>query len=121
MSTTIIKNWKYNQIKELKEIDFKLEDILNGTKAAFDERSFEQIGKILDGRQELFDLVSQKIETQIARTREEESSPKNTTLYFSLLLETKDFMTATINLLDQYHAAHDSSVEPARIEVQPID
>lgn len=109
------KKLKYNQIKELKEIDFKLEEIFDKTKKAFDERSFEQIGNVLNSKQELFDLVSQKIEKQVARTRTEESSPKNTTLYFSLLLETKDLLTATMNLLEQYYKEHDSSIEPARV------
>lgn len=104
------KKLKYNQIKELKEIDHALEEIFDQTKNAFDERSFEQIGKIIGRKQELFDLVQQKIEKQIARTRTEESSPKNTTLYFSLLLETKDLITATMNLLEKYYDAHDSSI-----------
>ncbi len=110
------KKLKYNQIKELKEIDLKFEEIFNKTQMAFDNRSFEQIGIILNQKQELFDLVSEKIQKQVARTRTEESSPKNTTLYFSLLLETKDLMTATMNLLQQYHDEHDSSVAPATIE-----
>lgn len=109
------KKLKYNQIKELKEIDFKLEEILDKTQKAFDERSFEQIGNILAGKQELFDLVSQKIDKQVARTRTEESSPKNTTLYFSLLLETKDLLTATMNLLEQYFDEHDSSIPAAKV------
>ncbi len=110
------KKLTYNQIKELKEIDAELESILSDTKKAFDNRSFEEIGVVLESKQKLFDLVSEKIQTQVSRTRTEESSPKNTTLYFSLLLETKDLMTATMNLLEQYHTAHDSSVEPATIE-----
>ncbi|WP_293297590.1 inorganic phosphate transporter [Allomuricauda sp.] len=109
------KKLKYNQIKELKEIDQKLEDIFNNTQKAFDERSFEQIGIILNSKQELYDLVSQKIDKQVARTRTEESSPKNTTLYFSLLLETRDLITAMMNLLELYYAEHDSSVKPATI------
>ena len=104
------KKLKYNQIKELKEIDHALEDIFDQTKMAFDERSFEQIGTIIGRKQELFDLVQQKIEKQIARTRTEESSPKNTTLYFSLLLETKDLITTTMNLLEKYYDSHDSSI-----------
>ena len=112
------KKLKYTQIKELKEINSKLEEIFNNTKKAFDERSFEQIGTILENKHELFDLVSQKIEKQVARTRTEESSPKNTTLYFSLLLETKDLMTATMNLLELYYQKHDSSVPPAKTEPQ---
>ena len=110
------KKLKYNQIKELKQIDEKLEEVFNLTQTAFDERSFEQIGIVLGKKQELFDMVSEKIQTQVARTRTEESSPKNTTLYFSLLLETKDLMTATMNLLEQYYNEHDSSVAPATID-----
>ncbi|WP_421823865.1 inorganic phosphate transporter [Flagellimonas oceanensis] len=110
------KKLKYNQIKELKEIDNKLEEIFNGTQKAFEERSFEQIGAILDSKQELYDLVSQKIDIQVSRTRTEESSPKNTTLYFSILLETRDLITAMMNLLEQYYREHDSTVAPATIE-----
>jgi len=109
------KKLKYNQIKELKEIDNKLAEIFNNTKQAFDERSFEQIGNILERKQELFDLVSQKIEKQVARTRTEESSPKNTTLYFSLLLETKDLMNAVIELLEMYYLEYDDSIIPAKV------
>tara|TARA_R110002050_G_scaffold48356_3_gene112484 strand:+ start:41120 stop:43420 length:2301 start_codon:yes stop_codon:yes gene_type:complete len=111
------KKLKYNQIKELKEIDAKLESVFNATKMAFDTKSFEQIGVILKNKNEAFDLVSQKIEKQVARTRTEESSPKNTTLYFSLLQETKDLLVATMNLLELYYNEHDSSVKPAKIEV----
>ncbi len=109
------KKLKYNQIKELKEIDAELEILLNKTSKAFDNRSFEEIGVVLNNKQALFDLVSQKIQKQVARTRTEESSPKNTTLYFSLLLETKDLMTATMNLLELYYMEHDSSIPPATL------
>ena len=33
---------------------------------------------------------------------EEESSPKNTTLYFSLLIETKEMIENTMSLLELY-------------------
>ncbi|MGB5553134.1 MAG: inorganic phosphate transporter [Flavobacteriaceae bacterium] len=110
------KKLKYNQIKELKEIDSVLDEIFEQTRIAFDERSFKQIGTVIGRKQELYDLVSQKIEKQVARTRTEESSPKNTTLYFSLLLETKDLITAVMNLLEKYYKAHDSSVLPAKLD-----
>ena len=110
------KKLKYNQIKELKEIDEKLDILLNETKQAFETRSFKQVGIILGSKQSLLDTVSQKIEKQIARTRTEESSPKNTTLYFTILLETKDFINATMNLLELYYQEHDSTVKPAKVE-----
>ena len=110
------KKLKYNQVKELTEINQELESLLGRSKLAFDNRSFEEIGKILQMKEELFKMVSLKVEKQVQRTRSEESSPKNTTLYFSLLLETKDLMTATINLLELYHDMHDRSIDLARTD-----
>ena len=109
------KKLKFSQIKELKEVDDAFEALFNDTKDAFDSHSFEQIGSIIRRKKELFDLVTDKIVKQVARTRTDESSPKNTTLYFSLLLETKDLLTATMNLLEEYYNSHDASVEPATI------
>ena len=63
----------------------------------------------------LLKSVSKKIEKQISRTRTEESSPKNTSLYFSLLTETKDLVVATMNLLELYNDQYDSSVPKAEI------
>lgn len=110
------KKLKYNQFKELTEINQQLDVLFTKTKQAFDNRSFEEIGEIIKSKQDLYNMVSDKIEKQVARTRTEESSPKNTTLYFSLLLETKDLITATMNLLEQYYQRYDSTIEPATVE-----
>jgi Na+/phosphate symporter len=115
------KKLKYNQIKELKEINNKLEEVFNNAKQALDERSFERIGGVLKRKQELFNLVSQKIEKQVERTRTDESSPKNTTLYFSLLLETKELMTVIIDLLEMYYLEYDGSIVPAKIMEEPSE
>lgn len=109
------KKLKFNQIKELKEVDNSIEALFNDAKVAFDSRSFEKIGTILNRKNDAFNLLTEKIQKQVERTRTEESSPKNTTLYFGVLLETKDLLTATMNLLEEYHNAHDSSVKPATI------
>ncbi len=109
------KKLKFSQIKELKEVDERFEIFFSNTKKAFDSSSFEQIGIILKRKSEIISLVTDKIQKQVERTRSEESSPKNTTLYFSLLLETKDLLNATMNLMEEYHAAYDSSVTPATI------
>ncbi|MBT8244283.1 MAG: inorganic phosphate transporter [Winogradskyella sp.] len=111
------KKLKFSQIKELKEIDDKLEILFEDTRTAFKSESFEKIGAILDERTEVYKLVKDKIKEQVKRTRTEESSPKNTTLYFSLLLETKDLIKSTMSLLEEYHDSFDSSVEPATINV----
>lgn len=107
------KKLKFSQIKELKEVDMRFERFFNNTKHAFESHSFEEIGSILGRKEEIVNLVTDKIQKQVERTRSEESSPKNTTLYFGILLETKDLLVATMNLLEEYHRAHDSSVRPA--------
>ncbi len=112
------KKLKFNQIKELKEVDARFEVLFNNTKAAFDTRSFEEVGNILSRKSEIISLVTNKIQKQVERTRNEESSPKNTTLYFSILLETKDLLNATMNLLEVYYNAHDGSVKPAKIDTE---
>ena len=112
------KKLKYTQIKELKELDITLEDLFNNTQEIFQSRRFQQIENILRQRDELFTMVSDKIERQVARTRTEESSPKNTTLYFSLLTETKDLVKSTLKLLELYYSEHDSTIEPARVQKQ---
>jgi len=109
------KKLKFNQVKELRQVDDAIEILFSDTKKAFDSRSFEQIGELLRNKKVVYDLVKEKIQAQVSRTRTEESSPKNTTLYFSLLLETKDLLNATMNLLEEYHNSHDSSVEPATL------
>jgi phosphate/sulfate permease len=109
------KKLKFSQIKELKEVDDRFETLFENTRKAFESRSFEEIGIILTKKDDISKLVKTKIQKQVERTRTEEQSPKNTTLYFSVLLETKDLLNAIMNLLEEYHNSHDSSVEPATI------
>ncbi|MDT0606043.1 inorganic phosphate transporter [Croceitalea rosinachiae] len=109
------KKLKYNQIKELKDLDQHLEQLFSDTSEVFSNRSFERIGSMLATRDSYVELVDEKIKKQVARTRTEESSPKNTTLYFSLLTESKDLIKATMKLLELYYTEHDSSIAPAKI------
>lgn len=108
------KKLKFSQIKELKEVEERFERFFNNTQKAFETLSFDDIGIILGRRKEITTLVTDKIQKQVERTRKDESSPKNTTLYFNILLETKDLLNATMNLLEEYYSAHDSSITPAK-------
>ena len=98
------KGLKKNQSKELKQIDKDLNALFVKTRAAFDLRAFDQISNLLEEKQSLLDTVSVYAQTQVERTRTTESSQKNTTLYFSILLETEDLIKATISLLELYAA-----------------
>ena len=100
------KNLKKGQIKDLKIIDEQLSSMLKEIALIFEERNFDNISKIVNEKQELLSHVSKSIEKQIERIRTEESSPKNTTLYFGNLLETKDIITAIMSLLELYQEFH---------------
>jgi len=93
---------RFNQIKDLKETEQQLNTLFGKIKSTFSERNFENINLILDEKQQLLDKVNERIKKQVTRTRAEDDSPKNTTLYFSLLLETKDLIKATMSLLEAY-------------------
>ena len=100
------KPLRFNQIRDLQEINEKLSTFLEETCVAFKERNYSKIEALLDEKKALYDNVTDKIQKQVERTRTEESSPKNTTLYFGLLLETKDLIEEIMNLLDLYTTEH---------------
>ena len=105
------KNLKKDQISDLKEIDNQLSDLLAKVSTIFEHRSFDDLDPILVEKQALLQDVSASIEKQVTRIRQEESSPKNTTLYFSILLETQDLITALMSLLQTYEEFHISTRE----------
>jgi phosphate/sulfate permease len=96
------KNLKKGQLNDLKQIDEELSDLLLKVADVFEKRTFDNLSEILIEKQALFTNVTSSIEKQVARIRTDETSPKNTTLYFSLLLETKDLLSALMNLLNTY-------------------
>ncbi|MCB0458320.1 MAG: inorganic phosphate transporter, partial [Flavobacteriaceae bacterium] len=103
------KALRFNQIKELQEIDDTLGALLTEIEVIFNEKKFEQIKTVIDKKDDILAGISQRIEKQIARTRTEESSPKNTTLYFNILLETKDLVQAIMNLMEEYYNSYNKS------------
>jgi len=97
---------KFNQFKDLKEIEDRLDLLYKEIIDIFNSRKFERIAFVIAQKNELLGLISMKIDTQIERTRSEESSPKNTTLYFNILLETKDLVNSIMNLMEEYYDSY---------------
>jgi hypothetical protein len=93
---------KKGQKDDLILIDTDLEKLLQDIEDTFKNRSFEDINMILSAKQVLLDHVSESIDRQVKRIRTEESSKKNSTLYFGILVETKDLISAIMNLLELY-------------------
>jgi len=112
------KKLKKKQAEELLDINDKLVHLFGKIREVFEARTFEVIVPgIIEEKQAILDKVQEAIKKQVERTRTEESSPKNTTLYFSILLETQDLIKANMNILSLYHDEHNRSIDLMDIEV----
>ena len=96
------KNLKKSQIADLKNIDESLSELMKLISNLFESQEFANLKKVLVKKDVLLSEVNESINKQVDRIRNEPSSPKNTTLYFSILLETKDLIEATMHLLELY-------------------
>ncbi|MEE4001287.1 inorganic phosphate transporter [Tenacibaculum sp. FZY0031] len=109
------KHLKKGQIKDLKSIDNTLSKLLDDIANTFENRSFDNLEHIINEKKELLKDVSKSIEKQVDRIRTDETSPKNTTLYFSILIETQDLVSGLMSLLETYEEFH-ISTKTAEIE-----
>ncbi|TDE06755.1 inorganic phosphate transporter [Flavobacterium hiemivividum] len=96
------KKLKFNQIKGLKIIDKQLQQLLHSLEESFKNEDFNTIDHILNDKQVLLDTVSELITKQIKTIRTTETSPKNSKLYFALLLEVNDLVKSITNLLELF-------------------
>ncbi|MCK5440527.1 MAG: inorganic phosphate transporter [Maribacter sp.] len=104
------KALKKKQAEELLEINEKLVHLFGKIRDVFDTRTFHEIvPDIIEEKKALLSSVQESIQRQVERTRTEESSPKNTTLYFSILLETQDLIKANMNILHLYFEEHNNT------------
>ncbi|WP_445455750.1 inorganic phosphate transporter [Flavobacterium sp. HNIBRBA15423] len=96
------KQLKFNQIRDLKSVDNKLQNLFERLDIVLQKEDFSQIDEILKEKGTLLDSISELIQKQIIRIRTTENSPKNSKLYFGLLLETNDLVKAAMNLLELF-------------------
>jgi phosphate/sulfate permease len=96
------KSLKFNQVRDLKSIDNELKNLFERLESSFTKEDFSELDEILKEKNNLLDAISLLIQKQIDRIRTTENSPKNSKLYFGLLLETNDLVKATMNLLELF-------------------
>ena len=89
------KKLKFSQIKELKEVASSIEGLFNDVNEAFASESFDEIAKVLNDHEPVRALVNQKIQSQVSRTRSDESSPK--TQHFTLVFFLKQRLIKDVN------------------------
>lgn len=96
---------KLAQIRELKNIESHLKSTIKEAREAFRlKQNIKEFQDVLFEKNKITELIDEKINTQIERTRTEETSPKNTTLYFNFLIRTKELITHKLELIDKYYS-----------------
>ncbi len=96
------KQLKFNQIRDLKSVDIELQKLFDAIEVIFEKNSFDQLDAVIKSKNEIHQHVSILIQKQIERIRTVETSPKNSKLYFALLLESNDLIKATMQLLELF-------------------
>ncbi len=93
------KSLKQFQVDDLKVISGELNDLFEQLHEIFDEYEFRDIERLREEIKDLLEEVYEMIHDHIRYIRESEDSARNTKLYFGLLLETKNLLESTKELL----------------------
>ena len=94
---------KTQQINDLNEIFESLSSVFKEGIEAFNVQfSDKEFNDVLIQKKDNFDLLNQKIDDQILRI-EGETSPKNTALYFNILIRTKDLILHKFDLVEEFY------------------
>lgn len=96
------KQLKFNQTRDLKSVELHILQLFKDIENIFDNKNFDSIDEVLAEKDVVLNSISDLIQKQIERIRTTENSPKNSKLYFGLLLETNDLIKATMNLLELF-------------------
>ena len=95
---------KLAQIRELMSIENNLKSTSKEAREAFKhQQNINEFLDVLAEKEKIFELIDDKINTQIERTREEETSPRSTALYFNFLIRTKELITHKFELVEKYY------------------
>lgn len=95
---------KFNQVRDLKNIEIQIQNLFNKIETAFKNKKFEKIDEILIEKAAVLENISDLIQKQVVKIKATDANAKNCKLYFSLLLKTNDVIKSTIDLLLLFRA-----------------
>ena len=94
---------KLSQIRDLNEINSFTKSIFKESMKNFENNSFTEFKVVLGKKEKIKKEIQNKINAQIELTRNVETSPKNTTLYFNILLKTKEINKVKFNIVEEFY------------------
>ena len=93
---------KLSQVRDLQSVYELTEAVFHEAMEAYNNNSEAKINLVLENRKDILKQLDEKINNQIALTRNEETSPKNTTLYFNILLKSKDLYLHKLSIMETF-------------------
>lgn len=93
------KPLRRSQAKDLKYLVEQLGEWFSNIHMTYRRMDFSKIDEIIKEREVIQAHINALLDKQINRIRTSENSPKNSRLYFSILLETNELLSSTFKLL----------------------
>ena len=101
----------YNQLRELKELEDDMNNFFGKIVQTFEKRKYEEIKSIFSIKESLVKSLNKKIKSQVSRTKDKDSGPRNTRLYFEFLNKTQNIVSEYLKILELYSEKYDKKIE----------
>ena len=101
----------YNQLRELKELEDDMNNFFKKIVQTFEKQKYEEIKSIFSIKESLIKSLNKKIKSQVSRTKDKDSGPRNTRLYFEFLNKTQNIVSEYLKILELYSEKYDKKAE----------
>ena len=101
----------YNQLRELKELEDDMNNFFGKIVQTFEKRKYEEIKSIFSIKESLVKSLNKKIKSQVSRTKDKDSGPRNTRLYFEFLNKTQNIVSEYLKILELYSEKYDKKLK----------
>ena len=101
----------YNQLRELKELEDDMNNFFKKIVQTFEKQKYEEIKSIFSIKESLIKSLNKKIKSQVSRTKDKDSGPRNTRLYFEFLNKTPNIVSEYLKILEFYSEKYVKKIE----------
>ncbi len=93
------KPFSKDQAKELKNLIARTDNFFDSSSQLVREKVFDDLNKLVDEREDIFGYLDTLERNQIKRIKKSEVNTRNSQLYFKIILETRNVLLHTVNLI----------------------
>ena len=101
----------YNQLRELKELEDDMNNFFKKIVQTFEKQKYEEIKSIFTIKESLIKSLNKKIKLQVSQTKDKDSGPRNTRLYFEFLNKTQNIVSEYLKILELYSEKYVKKIE----------